>query len=662
MLAPIAWRVPPRHYGPWEQFVSLLTEGLVTRGVDVTLFATGDSKSGAKLISVQPTGYSESTGVDVKVWEGLHISEVFERSGQFDLIHNSFDFLPLTYSALVATPMVTTIHGFSSERILPVYQKYNGRTNYIAISETDRHPTLDYLATIHHGIDMGAFGISENPESYLLFLGRIHPEKGVEEAITVARRAGRPLIIAGIVQDRAYFERCVAPYLDDTTVRYLGPIGPQRRRALLSEAAALLHLISFEEPFGFSVVEAMASGTPVIAFARGSMPELISHGRNGFLTHDVDSALGAVSLIGDLDRSEIRREAVRRFDRWRMVDQYLAAYDHILEGPNSTNHVRPYRVVGGLRDSGPGPKTGRDKMAASSSSRGGAATWAGPVSGRVPRAADSVRVDGMRINVGCEFSYRAEVATHGVFQVEPRLDAGVRAVDEQWTITPQIGMSRYLDGFGNMCRRSTLSAGLSSWRYSAVLDMPSEADPEDLNAAEVAAEFLPNEVLVHTLPSRFCPSQELADEAWRLFGSVPPGWGRVQTICDWVHSEITFNYLRTTPLATAVDVLGSRAGVCRDFAHLAVSFCRALNIPARYAFGYLPDIGVPLAPGPMDFCAWMEVFLGGRWWTFDPRNNQRRIGRALIARGRDALDVAMVSTYGGPELTSMTVWADEVTT
>ena len=227
MLAPIAWRVPPRHYGPWEQFVSLLTEGLVSRGVDVTLFATGDSKSGAKLVSVQPTGYSESTGVDVKVWEGLHISEVFERAGQFDLIHNSFDFLPLTYSALVATPMVTTIHGFSSERILPVYQKYNGRTHYIAISETDRHPTLDYLATIHHGIDITAFGISDNPDDYLLFLGRIHPEKGVEEAITVARRAGRALIIAGIVQDRAYFERCVAPYLG----RHDGPLSRPDRPA-----------------------------------------------------------------------------------------------------------------------------------------------------------------------------------------------------------------------------------------------------------------------------------------------------------------------------------------------------------------------------------------------------------------------------------------------
>lgn len=186
------------------------------------------------------------------------------------------------------------------------------------------------------------------------------------------------------------------------------------------------------------------------------------------------------------------------------------------------------------------------------------------------------------------------------------------------------------------------------------------ADREDHEAAELPPDCLPDEVLLYTLPSRFCPSQELADDAWRLFGTCAPGWRRVQTIVDWVHGEVRFGYLDTSPLATAVDVFHSRAGVCRDFAHLAVSFCRALNIPARYAFGYLPDIEVAPVPEPMDFCAWIEVFLGGSWWTFDPRNNQRRIGRALISRGRDALDVAMISTYGGPLLTSMTVWANEI--
>ncbi len=157
MLAPISWRVPPRHYGPWEQFVSLLTEGLVKRGVDVTLFATADSITGARLVGTAPTGYSEDAGLDAKVWECLHVSELFERAGEFDLIHNSYDFLPLTYSALVATPVVTTIHGFSSELILPVFQKYNATGHYVSISDADRHESLDYIATIHHGIELGSF-------------------------------------------------------------------------------------------------------------------------------------------------------------------------------------------------------------------------------------------------------------------------------------------------------------------------------------------------------------------------------------------------------------------------------------------------------------------------------------------------------------------------
>ena len=335
MLAPTAWRVPPRHYGPWEQFVSLLTEGLVGRGVDVTLFATGDSKTGAKLVSVMPRGYSESPDVDVKVWESLHVSEVFERAGDFDLIHNSFDFLPLTYSSLVETPMVTTIHGFSNEGILPVYQKYDERTHYVAISDSNRHPTLDYLATIHHGIDTDAFELHPNPGRHLLFFGRIHSEKGTAEAITVARRVGMPLVIAGIVGDRGYFDREVAPHLDGTAVRYVGPVGPPERKKMLGEAHALLHLISFDEPFGFSVVEALASGTPVVAFDRGSMVELIRHGQNGFLVQDVGEAADAIALAGDLDRTAIRRDAVARFGRDRMVDRYLEAYRQILQ-PSGT--------------------------------------------------------------------------------------------------------------------------------------------------------------------------------------------------------------------------------------------------------------------------------------------------------------------------------------
>ena len=222
VLAPVSWRVPPRAYGPWEQFASLLSEGLVELGVDVTLFATADSLTAAKLASVVERGYSEDPAVEPKVCECLHIAHVFERAGEFDVIHNGFDFLPLTYSELVDTPVLTTIHGFSSPAILPVYQRYNARGAYVAISEADRHPSLDYLATIHHGIDTDAFSLHPAPGGYLLFFGRIHPDKGAVEAIEVAERAGMPLLIAGIVQDQRYFDELVAPRGDGDRVRFIG--------------------------------------------------------------------------------------------------------------------------------------------------------------------------------------------------------------------------------------------------------------------------------------------------------------------------------------------------------------------------------------------------------------------------------------------------------
>jgi glycosyltransferase involved in cell wall biosynthesis len=326
VLAPISWRVPPRHYGPWEQFASLLTEGLVERGIDVTLFATADSETAARLASVVPRGYSEDPDADPKVSECLHIAHVFERADEFDVIHNSFDFLPLTYSELVETPVLTTIHGFSSPRILAVYQRYNARSSYVAISDSDRDPSLDYLATIHHGIDTAAFALHDNPGDYLLFFGRIHPDKGTVEAIDVAARCGIPLVIAGIVQDQLYFDELVAPRIDDSQVSFIGAVGPEERSALLGGAQALLHLIRFDEPFGYSVVEAMACGTPVIAFNRGSMPELIADGITGFVVDDVDEAVAAVTASSTLDRTAIRAHAVERFGVARMVDAYIEAY------------------------------------------------------------------------------------------------------------------------------------------------------------------------------------------------------------------------------------------------------------------------------------------------------------------------------------------------
>ena len=332
MLAPIAWRVPPVHYGPWEQFASLLTEGLVARGHAVTLFATADSETGATLASVVPHGWSETPGIDAKVAECTHIAAAFERADDFDLIHNGFDFLPLTYSRLVETPLVTTIHGFSSPRIVPVYERYDDRCAYVAISDADRHPALTYAATIHHGIDTDAFSLHSSPGDHLLFFGRIHPDKGTAAAIEVARRAGRPLVIAGIIQDQGYFDREVAPHLDGAVASYIGPVPATERNAVLGDAHALLHLIDFDEPFGFSVAEAMACGTPVVAYDRGSMRELIDHERTGFVIDGVDAAVAAVARVATLDRHDIRSVAVARFGRDRMVDQYVEVYRGVLSG------------------------------------------------------------------------------------------------------------------------------------------------------------------------------------------------------------------------------------------------------------------------------------------------------------------------------------------
>jgi glycosyltransferase involved in cell wall biosynthesis len=330
VLAPIAWRVPPRHYGPWELFASLLTEGLVSRGHEVTLFAVGESETSARLCSVVPRGWSEDPSIEPKVAECLHVSQVFERSSEFDVIHNSFDFLPLTYSALVSTPVVTTIHGFSSPHIVPVFAKYNRNTFYVAISDADRHPALDYVATIHHGIETGEFSFSPAAGSYLAFFGRIHPDKGVVAAIDAAETTGIPIRLAGIIQDDQYFKREIAPRLDGDRVRFVGSVRAEDRSSFLGGALALLHLIDFDEPFGLSVVEAMACGTPVIAYDRGSMPELIVDGTTGSLVSDVASAAAAIMRVGQLDRRTIRDLAVQRFSSDRMIDAYVGVYHHAI--------------------------------------------------------------------------------------------------------------------------------------------------------------------------------------------------------------------------------------------------------------------------------------------------------------------------------------------
>jgi glycosyltransferase involved in cell wall biosynthesis len=326
MLAPISWRTPPRHYGPWELVTSLLTEALVTRGIDVTLFATKDSWTRGKLAGVCPTPYSEDLTIDAKAWEMLHVAHVFERASEFDLIHNQADFVPLAFSRMVRTPVVTTIHGFSSERILPVFKAYEDCVHYVAISEANRHSDLRYAATIHHGIRLEDFPFDRPGGEDLLFFGRIHPDKGAAEAITAARRAGRRLVMAGIIQDREYYNAHVAPALDHRFVTYRGTVGGPDRAKTLGSACALLHLINFDEPFGLSVVEALASGTPVIASKRGSMLELIDHGVTGFLVDSIDEAVEAIGRVGEIDRAACRAAVAARFGVDRMADRYLELY------------------------------------------------------------------------------------------------------------------------------------------------------------------------------------------------------------------------------------------------------------------------------------------------------------------------------------------------
>jgi transglutaminase-like putative cysteine protease len=264
----------------------------------------------------------------------------------------------------------------------------------------------------------------------------------------------------------------------------------------------------------------------------------------------------------------------------------------------------------------------------------------------------------LSVDVGCTFAYEAAVPIPAVFVVRPTGGQLQRVQDERWDTDPAAPYRDYADLYGNVCRRSVLPAGRSTLRYDARVTVPDELDPVDANAPQHPIDELPDEVLLYTLPSRYCLSDLLADEAWRRFGALEPGWRRVQAICDDVNGSLRFAYGSSSPATTAADVFANGVGVCRDFAHLAISYARALNVPARYVFGYLPDIDVGPVDAPMDFCAWFEAYLGGRWWTFDPRNNRRRRGRVVIARGRDALDVAMVTTYGMAALHDMVVRAD----
>jgi glycosyltransferase involved in cell wall biosynthesis len=333
MLGPIAWRTPPRHYGPWELITSLLTEGLVARGIDVTLFAALDSVTGALLDGVCPRGYEEDEDLDGRVWEAIHTSYALARSHEFDLVHNHLDWLPLAFSAHCAAPMVTTIHGFSGRNILPAYRR--ARSHFVSISDSDRAPELDYLATVHHGIDLAGLPPGPGGDDLIVF-GRIHPDKGTDLAIEIAERAGRRLVICGIVQDRTFFEQRIEPRIDGERVLYLGSVGPEERASVLGSGAALLHPIRFAEPFGLSVVESMACGTPVIAYGKGSMPEVIDERVTGRVVSNVDEAVAAVAGVTEIDRAGCAKRARERFSADRMVEDYLTIYRKIVSSNGHT--------------------------------------------------------------------------------------------------------------------------------------------------------------------------------------------------------------------------------------------------------------------------------------------------------------------------------------
>jgi glycosyltransferase involved in cell wall biosynthesis len=329
VLAPVAWRTPPRQYGAWETVAGNIAEGLVSRGWDVTLFATGDSVTRAHLHAVVDRGYEEDSAINPKVAEYLHISEAFEHAAEFDLIHSHYDFMALCWSRLVRTPVLTTIHGFSSPGIMPVYQKY--RDGYfVSISNSDRAPGLNYLATVYNGIDLSLYPLQERAGEDLIFLGRIHPDKGVHLAIAVARMTGLPLIIAGIIQDQKYFREQVEPHLD-STIRYIGPVDVPGKNELFASARALLHLNTIPERFGLVMAEANAAGVPVIAMDLGSCREVIIDRQTGFLVNNVNEAVRALKHISAVDRGACRRRVEQCFSIETMVAAYERVYQTIFD-------------------------------------------------------------------------------------------------------------------------------------------------------------------------------------------------------------------------------------------------------------------------------------------------------------------------------------------
>jgi glycosyltransferase involved in cell wall biosynthesis len=329
ILSPVAWRTPPRAYGAWETVASNITEGLVARGwKNVTLFATKDSITKAKLISFIEKGYEEDKTQIPLVSTCLHISKMMQQADEFDLIHNNFDYLPLTYIPFIKTPVLTTIHGFSEPDILRVYHDHKD-SYYVSISDADRDPGLPYLATVYNGIDLSNLTFREKPGDKLVHYGRIHNDKGTHLAIEVAKKCGMDLIIAGIIQDQKYFDELVKPHLNQSSIQYIGPVNPVQRDALLKEAYAVIHLNTIPERFGLVMAESMAAGVPVIAMDLGSCREVIADKETGYLVNNIDEAVEAVGKIDRIDRIKCRQRVEQNFTIDCMVKGYEKVYEEI---------------------------------------------------------------------------------------------------------------------------------------------------------------------------------------------------------------------------------------------------------------------------------------------------------------------------------------------
>jgi len=351
IMAPITWRTPPRKYGPWEQVCANLADGLVARGHDVYLFATGDSITRAKLLSVCPEPLGEHPEWPARPWEMIHMGHALSMADELelDVLHNHMNYLPLPFLSLLRTPVITTLHGAAlleaDSRM--VYRRYPNLP-YISISYAEREgcPELNYIANVYNGIRLEQFDFVDKTGTYLLFIGRICPDKGADLAVEVARRSGLPLIIAGIVPEgmETFFDSRIRPWIDQKQIQYVGEVGPEERNRLMGGALALLHLVRAPEPFGLVMAEAMACGTPVIGFGRGSVPEVVEDGKTGFVVSSVEEAVRAIDRLADIRREDCRRRVEERFTLETMVAGYEAAFEQWLAKQRQRNQAVPENV------------------------------------------------------------------------------------------------------------------------------------------------------------------------------------------------------------------------------------------------------------------------------------------------------------------------------